>query len=195
MDQGLAALIGAAIGGAAASLAAVIAGKAARHQARSQERMWRNEARREIYTAYYAALDAAVATFHGMSMQAQGVVSAASSGRAAGLDQIERERAPGRQQERDEAERLMSALAPLQARVVFEGPSSVRDTARELTETFRAHFSFCSAIVMPPDGEPPAEEYLSAIRERIGSTEDRLHELAKRFLTETTCVLDGETAA
>ncbi|MFF8191899.1 hypothetical protein ACF05L_13845 [Streptomyces bobili] len=194
MDQGVAALAGAAIGGAAAALAAVIAGRAARHQARSQERIWRNETRREIYTTYYAALHAAIGASHAMAMQAIGVVLRAGSGRDAGLAQIEQERSPERQQERDEAGRLVAELTSLHARVVFEGPSSVREVAKELVQTVHHDHAFCLAIVVPHDGEPPAHEYLSAIREQLASTEDRLSELAERFLTETTRVLDGEIA-
>lgn len=194
MDQGVAALAGAVIGGAAAALAAVIAGRSARHQARSQERMWRNQTRREIYTSFYAALDSAVDAAWPVSQQAYSVLMRAELGRDEALQQIAEESTPERQEERNEALRRIEALHPLSVTVSFEGPSSVRDIATELPPALRGYVSSCVQVAAPRDGQPPAQEHLSQISAHLSSSRNRLVELANRFLSETTRVLDGETA-
>ncbi|MEV4333566.1 hypothetical protein AB0K02_23995 [Streptomyces sp. NPDC049597] len=147
MDQGIAALAGAAIGGATATLAALIISRATRHQARAQHHLWRSQTRREVYTAYAAALDAALDAIAPVRMQATKLLVAYLRPTGAVESVALEQSGEARTEERRRARELVAALRPFSAKAAVEGPEPLREAVRKLTRNTGAYLSSCMATL------------------------------------------------
>ncbi|MCV2464705.1 hypothetical protein OEB94_36130 [Streptomyces sp. ICN988] len=147
MDQGVAALLGAAIGGATATLAALIASRASRQQARAQHHLWRSQSRREVYTAYTAALDAALDAIDPVRTQATKLLVAYLRPAGAVESVVLEQAGEARAEERRRAQEFVDALRPFGAQAALEGPESVRAAVRSLTRDVGTWLASCLATV------------------------------------------------
>ncbi|WP_405592317.1 hypothetical protein [Streptomyces sp. NBC_01092] len=191
VDQGVAALVGAAIGGATATLAALIAGRASRQQARAQHHLWRSQTRREVYTAYAAALDAAVDAIDPVRGQATKLLVAYL--RPAGaVESVVLELADdARAEERRQARELVDALRPFGAKAAVEGPEPVRAEVRRLTRHVGSYLDSCLATVESAAAFTD-EALRSMAQETMNQSQQAVRRSRETFFEEVTHALKSE---
>jgi gas vesicle protein len=191
MDQGVAALVGAAIGGATATLAALIAGRASRQQARAQHHLWRSQTRREVYTAYAAALDAALEAIDPVRKQATKLLVAHLRPPGA-VQSVALELAgEARSEERRKARELVDALRPFSAQAAVEGPEPVRAAVRRLTRDVGSYLASCTATV--ESATAFADEALRSLAQETMNEGQQAAKLSREaFFQEVTHALNSE---
>ncbi|MEV0937758.1 hypothetical protein ACIBMX_48640 [Streptomyces phaeochromogenes] len=190
VDQGVAALVGAAIGGATATLAALIAGRASRQQARAQHHLWRSQTRREVYTAYAAALDAAVDAIDSVRKQATQLLVAHL--RPGAVESVALELAgEARAEERRRAQELVDALRPFGAKAAVEGPESVRAVVRGLTRDVGSYLASCLATVESAAAFTD-EALRSLAQETMNQSQQAVKLSRESFFQEVTHALKSE---
>lgn len=113
MDEGLAAVLGAAVGVLGTALITPIAGRV---QGRLQQEHWRREQRRDTYAAFTTAVERA----YDQAVEAEKLLDAAPPDPAAAAGYLEDMR-----RHVDETDRLASVL-------LFEGPDEVAEFAQEM---------------------------------------------------------------